>query len=92
MQPTKTPAVMAPLESTQLGEPVTQTGPLAFPDSLERADRSRMVRRPGSALVSAVCAARFPTIDPPRLAFRFVILIARHLQLDVAMIAAGGIG
>lgn len=50
------------------------------------------VRPLGSALVCAVGATRFPTIDPPRLAFRFVILIAGHLQLNVAMIAAGGIG
>jgi hypothetical protein len=43
-------------------------------------------------LVSAVCGVGMPLVDPPRLAFGFIELIARHLQLDVAMIAAGGIG
>lgn len=90
MRPTKTPAMMAPLESAQLCEPVNSRRFTGVPKIVVAC--SQMARPLGIALVSAVCAARFPTIDPPGLAFRFVILIARHLQLDVAMIAAGGIG
>jgi hypothetical protein len=110
MRLTRPPAMMAPLDSTQLGGPAERRIILrdtAAPRLRREVGRHTGRRRPSVryppaepgaeiswnlVLMGAVSSACFPTIDPPRLAFGFIELIARHLQLDVAMIAAGRIG